>query len=109
MASIVCESDRLYNTSQGGCQMHYSVTEKDGLQPHWTTEETRNLTARLITQITTREEEISSLKIALDTVQNQCLHSGAEEYRNHRVGTCSICEKPFMTKQAVDAVFSDVR
>ena len=86
--------------------MHYVVIEDGRSQARWTTEETRVLVVLLITQIKTKKEEISSLEIALDTVQGQCLHSGGEEYRNRQVGTCSICQKSFMTKRAVDEIFS---
>ena len=88
--------------------MHYSVTEKDGLQPHWTAEETRDLATLLTTQIKGHEAEISSLKIALDTVQNQCPHDGGgvEKYRDHEIGECWICKKSFTTKREVDEIFS---
>lgn len=87
--------------------MHYSVTEKGGLQPHWTDKETRDLAIILTTQIKGHEAEISSLKIALDTVQNQCPHdAGVEMYRDHQVGACWTCKKIFMAKREVDEIFS---
>src|SRR3989344_7166959 len=108
MVSIVFESDRLYNMNQGGLQMHYVMTKDGGLQARWTTEETRDLATLLTTQIKGHEAEISSLKIALDTVQNQCPHDGGGvvEYRNYQLGKCWICKKSFIAKREVDEIFS---
>ena len=77
------------------------------MQMKWSIGHTRNLAVLLTTQIKGKEEELHSLKIALDTVQEQCVHDEGEEvYRGRRVGTCSICKYPFMTKSQVDEIFS---
>ena len=61
----------------------------------------------LTTQIRGKEEELHSLHIALDAVQGQCVHDeGKEVYRERRVGTCSICKYPFMTKSQVVEIYS---
>ncbi|KKT14784.1 MAG: hypothetical protein UW76_C0018G0017 [Parcubacteria group bacterium GW2011_GWF2_44_8b] len=83
------------------------VTTQERLwSTRWTTEETRDLAVLLTIQIRGHEAEISSLKIALDAVQDQCKHKGREEYRGYQVGTCSICQQPSMTKSRVDEIFS---
>jgi len=76
------------------------------MQMKWSTEQTQNLAVLLTAQIKGKEEELHSLNIALHTVQDQCEHEGWEKYREYQVGTCSICKYPFMTRRAVDEIFS---
>jgi hypothetical protein len=55
---------------------------------------------RLQTELTKNVEQ-------LEKIQLSCSHPYVTDYREHKVGKCSICLREFLDREEVDAIYSE--
>jgi hypothetical protein len=72
-------------------------------------QEIQRVVIPLIQTIERKRKELSFLEIALQATQNKCDHDegGVSEYRGRRTGVCVVCGYAFITREQIDAVFSE--